>query len=201
MEIITLTYKSTNYFLVRSAKGWLLVDAGWPGTLSQFLQLLSQNNIQLSDINYLVITHFHPDHAGLAQNLKEYGIRLLLHSCQTPYVGKLNAFFKKNPGAQFKDITFDHTITLSGEESRSFLKEIGIEGVMLPTPGHSDDSISLIIDHYCAFTGDLPALYLAEAYDDPVVSDSWDSLMENRVRMIYPAHGNVYEIPEQYLYL
>lgn len=42
--------------------------------------------------------------------------------------------------------------------SRALLKGIGIEGELIPTPGHSDDSISLVTDEGHGLTGDLPAL-------------------------------------------
>ncbi len=194
MNIITLNYKSTNCYLVPVTDGWLLMDAGWPDTLSQFLQLLNQNGVLLNDINYMVLTHLHPGHAGLTQNLKEFGARLILHNCQAPFVNKINAFFKKTPSSRFKDITFDHSIIMNEDDSRSFLKEMGLDGALLPTPGHSEDSISLVLDGGFAFTGDLPALDLAEACNDPVIMASWEALKACGVKRIYPGHGDAYDI-------
>lgn len=197
MDIITINYKSTSCYLIPTDDGWLLVDAGWPDTLSQFLQQLNQNNVLLNEINYLVITHFHPDHAGLTQQLKDFGLRLLLHTSQAPYVGKINTFFKKKPEAKFKDITPDNIIILSSEESRSFLKGIGIEGELLPTVGHSEDSVSLVLDNGYAFTGDLPSFSLIEAYPEQAIHDSWNALLSHGVKMIYPTHEDPYVVPEQ----
>lgn len=56
-------------------------------------------------------------------------------------------------------------MVVSSVESRIFLENEGISGEIIQTPGHSDDSISLVIDECCAFTGDLPGLLLMEAYD------------------------------------
>ncbi len=171
-----------------------MIDAGWPDTFSQLLQLLSHHKISIHEINYLVITHFHPDHAGLTQNLKDFGTTLLLHEYQAPYINKLNLFYKKNPKANFKDITNSNHVILTEAESRGFLKTLGIDGELISTPGHSDDSISLIIDNYCAFTGDLPALELAEGYDDIVIEDSWEVIKQYSVKTIYPGHGEAYEL-------
>jgi glyoxylase-like metal-dependent hydrolase (beta-lactamase superfamily II) len=171
-----------------------MIDAGWPDTFSQILQLLNQNEISVNEINYLVVTHFHPDHAGLAQNFKDLGINLILHEAQVPYVNKLNQYFKKNPKENFKDITTGNITVIPDSESRSFLKSIGIEGDLLITPGHSEDSVSLVIDDFCAFTGDLPAYFQMKEYQDPIIEDSWKLIRLYNIRTIYPGHGDSYEL-------
>ncbi|WP_052222479.1 hypothetical protein [Clostridium homopropionicum] len=60
--------------------------------------------------------------------------------------------------------------------------------------GHTDDSITLIIDRCCAFTGDLPEFALMEAYNDQVIRDSWKLIKDYKVAKIYPAYGNSYTI-------
>ncbi|MDF2484532.1 MAG: Zn-dependent hydrolase, glyoxylase [Herbinix sp.] len=196
MNVITLVHKSANSYVIQTDSGWLMVDTGWPDTFSQLLQLLNQNNISVHEVNYLVVTHFHPDHAGLAQILKDLGTTLLLHEYQVPYINKLNLLFKKNPKANFKDITANNNMVMSEAESRDFLKTIGIDGELISTPGHSDDSISLVLDHSCAFIGDLPNLSLSESYDDIVIDDSWDMIKKHEVKTIYPGHGDSYELPD-----
>ncbi len=195
MNIITLVHKETNSYLVQTDSGWLMVDTGWPDTFAQLLQMLNQNNISINEVNYLVITHFHPDHAGLVQNLKDLGTTLLLHQYQVPYISKLNLLFKKNPKAYFKDITPNNNMVLTEAESREFLHSIGLEGEIISTPGHSDDSVSLVLDNNCAFIGDLPSLNLLEAYNDMVLDDSWEVIKKYQVKTIYPGHGDAYEIP------
>ncbi len=194
MNVITLVYKSTNCYLVPYKDGWLMIDAGWPDTFSQLLQLLSQNNISINEVNYLVVTHFHPDHAGLTQILKDLGTTLILHEYQVPYINKLNLLFKKNPKANYRDITTANSIILKDNDSRSFFASIGLSGELISTPGHSDDSISLIIDDCCAFVGDLPSPDLVEAYDDLVLEDSWDMIRRRNIKTIYPGHGEAYTI-------
>lgn len=194
MNIVSLSNNNTNCYLVQLTEGWLLIDTGLPDTFSQLLQLLNQNDISIYEINYLLITHFHPDHAGLTQNLRDLGTNLIIHEEQIPYINKLNLFFKKNPKANFKDIITSNYIVLSDSNSQSFLESIGILGNLITTPGHSDDSVSLVIDNDCAFTGDLPAYNWEDSYDDFVVEDSWDMLLKNHIKTIYPSHGEIYEI-------
>ncbi len=194
MNVIHLTYKSANYYLIPVDDGWAMVDTGWPDTFCQLLQMLNQHGISINEINYLIITHFHPGHAGLTQNLKDFGTHLILHQKQVNYYNKLNAFYKKNPKANFKDITSSDHIIVSDYDSRGFLKSIGIEGELVSTPGHSDDSVSLVIDDDCAFTGDLPIYSMLGAYDDIVIEDSWDLIRQYHVKTVYPGHGDSYEI-------
>jgi Zn-dependent hydrolases, including glyoxylases len=194
MEVITLTYKSTNCYLLQSNSGWIMIDAGWPDTLPQLLHMLKQKGIHTNDIKYLIVTHFHPDHAGLAQDLKDFGIQLILHESQITFVEKINDFFKRNPKVNFKDIEMKENIIVSSAESRGLLMNIGLNGEVIQTPGHSDDSVSLVIDGCCTFTGDLPGLSLMEAYDDQTIKDSWETIQSYNVKKVYPAHGNPYNI-------
>lgn len=194
MNIIRLTNNSTNCYLLTLNNGWLLIDTGLPDTFSQFLQLLGQKDISVNEIDYLLITHYHPNHAGLTQYLRDLGINLIIHEDQIPYINKLNLFYKKNPKANFRDIVMGNYIILNESNSRSFLESIGINGDLITTPGHSDDSISLILDHNCAFTGDLPPYNMTNSYDDLVIEDSWDMLLQYKVKTIYPSHGDPYII-------
>ncbi len=194
MKILNLNCKMTNCYLIESSYGCIMVDTDFPDTLHRLMHLLKQHGINMSDIKYLIVTHFHPDHAGIAQDLKNLGIRLILHECQVPFVDNLNSFFKKSPKAKFTDIVIEDNIVISDKESRKFLNSVGIEGEIIQTPGHTDDSISLIIDGCCAFTGDLPEFGLMEAYNNQTVKDSWKLIKDLRITKIYPAHGNPYTI-------
>lgn len=194
MKILNFICRRTNSYLLESSCGWIMIDTDFPGTLYRLMDLLNQHNIKISDIKYLIITHFHPDHAGIAQDLKNLGIRLIIHECQVAFVDNLNNFFKKNNQFKFTDILPEGNIVISSKESRDFLKSMGIEGEIIQTPGHTDDSISLIIDGCCAFTGDLPEFSLMEAYNDQTIKNSWKLIKDYKIIKIFPGHGNPYTI-------
>lgn len=185
MNIISFTYDSTNYYLVESSDGWIMIDTGWPGTLPKYLNLMKQKGIDIKEVKYLIATHFHPDHAGLIQDLKELGACLILHDCQV----ELKEFFKRKPQYKFKDIDPENSL-VSSQESRLLLKKIGIEGELVSTPGHSKDSVSLVIDEYCAFTGDLPRALFADVESNPDIEKSWMKIQHYKVKTIYPGHGH-----------
>jgi glyoxylase-like metal-dependent hydrolase (beta-lactamase superfamily II) len=73
---------STLCYLVRQRQGWLLVDCGLKhrSCLVSLLQQLSALDITPKDIKWLLITHYHPDHYGLASKIKALsGARIVLH--------------------------------------------------------------------------------------------------------------------------
>jgi glyoxylase-like metal-dependent hydrolase (beta-lactamase superfamily II) len=191
MKVISLTYHSTNIYLIQCSIGYIMFDAGWPDTFPELLHLLKQKDIHTDKIKYLIISHFHPDHGGLAQDIKDCGAKLVLHKCQVPFMDEFKKYFK--PQHNFKNIGTVNNIIVTSEDSRVFLKGTGIEGEIIQTPGHSDDSISLIIDDCCAFTGDLSNI-TASSDDDSEISKSWMKIRSCSVKSIYPGHGNSFEI-------
>lgn len=193
INVTTINNKDTNCYLIPTIDGWLMIDTGWPDTFSQLLRLLNRQGVSVDEIDYLIVTHYHPAHAGLTQNLKDLGINLILHEAQIPSLNKINQFFKRKPKKHFKDITTGNTFILSEDESRSFLSSIGIEGALINTPDHSEDSICLILDHICAFTGDLPPYSDKDKSQKPL-ADSWNKLKSYGIQTIYPGHGDPYEL-------
>jgi glyoxylase-like metal-dependent hydrolase (beta-lactamase superfamily II) len=69
------------------------------------------------------------------------------------------------------------------------LGEIGIPGEILPTPGHSDDSVSLLLDNGTVFTGDLTHPAFIGVEDREVVLANWRLLRERGATCVYPGHG------------
>lgn len=79
----------TNVYLISGSEGWLMVDTGWesPEALSALRSELAQGGIELEDISSIIITHFHPDHIGLAKAIQEEsGAKVLLHREEARYV-------------------------------------------------------------------------------------------------------------------
>ena len=187
MNIVNVGYDSTNYYLLETGGGKLLVDCGWPGTLPKLTGTLRRKGVALSEIKYLMVTHFHPDHAGLTQELKNLGVKFILPESQPPFIGQLTELFKTK-NHPYVEIRKDGSLYLKFSESRTFLAKLGIQGEILSTPGHSDDSVTLILDEGFAFTGDLqPRFMLPE--EDRISHESWDKIYQHKITRIFPAHG------------
>src|SRR5215213_5552800 len=114
---------------------------------------LGRADIPLGEIRYALATHYHIDHAGLAQDLENAGVPLLVIDVQVPFIPLMKRHIK--PQDHFTDIVLGGHAVIAASESRALLQHIGIAGEILHTPGHSEDSVSLLLDARPVFTGDL----------------------------------------------
>lgn len=178
----------TNDYLVPTADGWLLVDNDWPGRFIQTAGALKRAGIRISDVKYLLNTHYHLDHAGLSQEFKKQGATLLILETQVAHI-KLDESFTQGPSlAAFQPITLDGTVVLKESESRTYLNKIGLRGEILSTPGHSPDSITLIVDGLGAFVGDMPPFEYLPIFHNSELDASWRKVLAQDPPMIFPAH-------------
>jgi glyoxylase-like metal-dependent hydrolase (beta-lactamase superfamily II) len=184
---VNVGYRSTNYWVVSAGTSRLLVDIGWPGTLGTMKANLKKMAVPLREIRYALATHYHIDHAGLAEELKREGISLLVLDVQVNAIPIMKTWTK--PSNNYVEITSHGNVTISFEGSRRLLGQMGLSGEILHTPGHSDDGVSLLLDHGQVFTGDLPPE--AHSFDNPVALTSWRLLRQRGATQIYPAHGPI----------
>jgi len=192
VTVINVGYRSTNYWVISAGTSRILVDLGWPGTFGQLQANLKRMDVPLGDLRYGLATHYHPDHAGLAQELKHAGVPLLVLDVQLSALAQLKQWTK--PHERFVDITPHDTVTIAGSESRALLARIGIAGEIVATPGHSPDSISVLLDSGAVFTGDLPLPAMSTAEQAAEVHASWRVLRERGARQVYPGHGPVWQL-------
>ncbi|HTP03178.1 MAG TPA: MBL fold metallo-hydrolase [Anaerolineales bacterium] len=185
MNIVNVGYRSTNYYAIDIREGKLLVDCGWPGTWPQLVAEFKRKSISATEIRYLLATHFHPDHAGLIEEFKQLGAELILLESQLPAL--------QPPDPQilfpFVHVSSAGTRVLNFAGSRGFLASLGLAGEIIGTPGHSDDSVTLILDEGYAFTGDLPPRFMLSD-EDTTTRASWDTIYRHKIAHIFPAHGN-----------
>lgn len=191
LNIVNVGYDSTNYYLLVGGAKTLLIDVGFPGTLPKLAANLKRKGMQVRDVDYLLATHYHPDHAGMAQELVNSGARLIVLDVQASSVPLLRSYTKPDQG--YVEIDLRAATHLALAESRVWLRTLGIGGEIIATPGHSNDSVSLVLDGGAAFTGDLtPPLWGAdEAPADDPVAHSWQALRDRNVHTIYPGHGPI----------
>ncbi len=187
MNIINVGYDSTNYYLLKIKNGKFLVDSGFPGTLPKLSAELKRKGCALGEIKYFLPTHYHPDHAGLAQELKNQGVKLIVLEQQVKFIPLFTEFFKTKKYS-YQEIKLNDNLNLKCEDSRKFLASLGINGEIIHTPGHSEDSVTLIVDEGFAFTGDLhPVFVLPE--EDMVSRQSWDKIYQHKITRVFPGHG------------
>ena len=189
--MIKLRYGNTNTFFIPGAGGGLLVDTDWAGTLPQFFKAIKAAGIEMKTITTLLITHYHPDHMGLAGELQRLGVKLLIVDVQRPFVHASEGIFARDKQLTYRPVD-EHAATLiSCSESRALLKAHGIGGEILHTPSHSQDSVSLLLDDGSCLVGDLePLAYLAGYDENPALKNDWEQILRQHPKRILYAHAN-----------
>jgi len=196
----------SNVFLVTGNGKEILIDTS-PAYKWKKLKK-SLDNLRIKKIDYLILTHTHFDHAANASKIKSlYGATVIVNKLEAEYLIKgentmvdgtvfITRFLTKKLGPVIlvklnynpcqPDILVDEQFNL---------KEFGINGYILPTPGHSPGSQSVIIDDEIAITGDamfgvIPGSIFppyAENVDEMIMS--WGKLLETNCRVFLPSHG------------
>ena len=186
--MVKLKYGNTNTFFIRGNERGLLIDTDYAGTLPSFYKAIKNAGIKITDIKYILVTHYHPDHMGLVGQLAGQGIKLLLVDSQKESVHFSDRIFEKDK-LPFNEINETDAVTISCKESRTILKAIGIYGEIIHTPSHSKDSVSLMLDDGSCFVGDLEPFEYLEAYEnnDDLKKD-WDLIMSFAPKTVFFSH-------------
>jgi glyoxylase-like metal-dependent hydrolase (beta-lactamase superfamily II) len=217
----------TRCYLLKCTDGYLLIDTDYPQYYARFEKKLAKLGIKTSDIKYLLLTHHHDDHAGFAAELvRRTGCRVIAHrDAVSPLkqgkseetIKPVNrrvrialafyaTFYTLFHGEwNFPPLTLtERDIIIEGDDD-DFLKAIGIDGVILHTPGHTGDSISVLLSDGSAFAGDAAMNFLRwtgvghrpiAIEDINTVYESWRKLRERGARVIYPSHGRPFPAKE-----
>ncbi len=185
-SIVNVGYRSTNFWVVSAGRSRLLIDLGWPGMFGTLAANLERMDIPLKEITHGVATHYHLDHAGAAQDLKNAGMRLIVTTEQVAAIPLMKQHAKD--ADQLTDISPDGNLVISCAESRALLATLGLAGQLVHTPGHSDDSVSLLLDTGEVFTGDLTHPMLVTEESAEVVARSWQRLRELGATTVYAGH-------------
>ena len=213
----------TRCYLVECKGGYLLIDTDYAKYFRLFEKKLGELGIAIGDIRYLLLTHHHDDHAGFAVELvRSARCRVIAHrDAVLPlqrgesegtynYVNVRSRIALTLYGLIHREYSFpplslsERDIVIEGDDS-DLLKEIGVEGVILHTPGHTKDSISVLLSDGSAFVGDAAMNFLwwtGIGHRPIVVEDlntayeSWRKLRERGATVIYPSHGRCFSATE-----
>lgn len=186
-----LRYGMTNTFLISGKSGYLLVDTDYAGTMSGFYSAIKQYDIKVSDISYVLATHYHPDHIGLVSELMKQGVKLLVVDTQCPHIHYSDEIFARDKRLNYEPIDESDATVISCKESREFLKDLGINGEIISTASHSEDSVSLVLDEGVCIVGDLEPIDFLGGYErNELLQKDWELVMSYNPKLIYYAHAN-----------
>jgi ribonuclease/clavin/mitogillin len=191
MHIYNVGNSSISLYLLDSGTHRLLVDTGFPGDLNTLGREMRKTGFRIRDIDHVLVTHFHVDHAGAVQELKNEGVKFVLFDIQKAFISPME---KMTTGKwKYVGLSQDDNLVIDTASSREFLRTLTINGEVIPTPGHSDDSISLLLDTGEAFIGDLSAESLM-GEENVKGKGAWALLRKLGAKEIYPAHANSYTL-------
>jgi len=210
-------------YIIRD-RGTIMVDAGFPNFKTSFIKQTRRLKIDPRDIRLIILTHGDFDHVGSAKDLRELsGAKVAIHEKDSNNLE--NGLFNWTRG-----------VTSWGKISRSILmpmirhwgtfpsmkadiilddeafdlKDYGINGRIIYTPGHTMGSVSVLLDSGELFAGCLahnrlpftlhPALPIY-AENLELIKESWRKLIDAGAKTVYPGHGKPFpsELIKKYL--
>ena len=189
--VTKLKYGNTNTYFIRGAKGSILLDTDYAGTLQMFYKEIKKNGISLKDITYILATHYHPDHMGLVGELVSMGVKFLAMDTQVPNLHFSDEIFSRDKTLRFlPSVPEDKAEVIACKDSRAFLVALGIDGEIVSTPSHSEDSITLVLDSGDCFVGDLEPMEFMDGYEEnKALQSDWEKVMSFSPRVIYYGHA------------
>ncbi|MDD5311697.1 MAG: MBL fold metallo-hydrolase [Dehalococcoidia bacterium] len=207
-QVIAVPSVYVNAFIVQGERS-IIVDTGLPGFETKILETMERHDIKPADISLIVITHGHNDHYGSAaylkgktgapvavqradvETLRTTASRFLYPVGIKGKVMNLMAKMVKEPVVQAlePDILVEDEMSLVG---------YGIAGRIIPIPGHTPGSLSIMLDGGCILIGDLifgglirkqaPGFpYFCE--DMPTLMKSIQTVLDLKPKIIYAGHG------------
>ncbi len=200
--VIPVPLGTTTAFIVRD-RGVLLVDAGNPGDEAAILAAMRRAGIRPDDLSLILITHGHPGHYGSADALRDQtGAPIAVHAADAGTVrrgvaGRLSparivprlfGFVAGRVGGFEPDIAI---------EGGADLGVFGIRGRVIPTPGHTPGSVSVLIAGGTVIVGDLLSALLPggrprlpfRTGDLAATRRSIRALLAHGPERVYAAHG------------
>lgn len=84
--VYRLATRYENFYLLEDGGRLTVLDAGLPGAWDGFVAALGELGRTPDDVDAVLITHHHPDHAGNAERLRSSGARVLSHPLDAPYL-------------------------------------------------------------------------------------------------------------------
>jgi glyoxylase-like metal-dependent hydrolase (beta-lactamase superfamily II) len=139
-----------------------LIDAGWPGSGPLVLRQLRELGRGPSDVTRIVLTHYHIDHRGAAEELRRAtGARVYIHASEAPYLRGLVPY--PNP-VRWRPLAALAAPLMAAMRGRPLpVSELNdhdrfdvLGGLqVLHVPGHTQGSVALwLADQGLLFSGD-----------------------------------------------
>lgn len=194
------------------SEGLMIIDTGLPGYLNMIENGLKSFGYSIEDISDIVITHYHIDHSGNAEEIRKLSkAKVYAHELEVPYLSKNEQSFN----LFYEDVK--NELKVSKEEFESTLKrinsmkftpvnvdvklrggeELGDFKVLL-VPGHTQGHVALyngeiliVGDAVKNVRGVISPPFRFFCWDYVKAVNSFKLLLSMRFKYLIPFHGDI----------
>ncbi|MFW6183218.1 MAG: MBL fold metallo-hydrolase [Chloroflexota bacterium] len=131
-------------YLVQGPEGWLLVETGPMSTLPQLRQELARRGVSETQLDAVLVTHIHLDHAGAAGWWAQHGVAVYVHHVGAPHLidpsrlwrsaGRIYGDQMEMLWGEAAPAPQENVVTL---EDGDVVQVAGLTLTALDTPGHA----------------------------------------------------------------
>jgi len=205
--VIRILSGRSNVFLLTNGEKNILID-----TSPKFIWKKLEKRLKLLEVNqidYLILTHTHYDHAENSKKIKEkYGTRIIVHKDEASYLTSGENFLPNGTNAvtkliirlfgkqflskvSYEPCKYDYLVDTTFD-----LRDFGFNAYIMHTPGHTIGSMSIIIDDNIGIVGD--AMFgvfkwsVFPPYANNIIQliESWGKLLTTNCQVFIPSHGS-----------
>ncbi|MGI6249420.1 MAG: MBL fold metallo-hydrolase [Acutalibacteraceae bacterium] len=217
-----------NTYFYPIANGYVMVDTGYDNSYRRVEEKMKKSGIDFSEIHYVFLTHAHDDHAGfLNELLDRHGhIKAIVSDKSVPSLKSGRILFD-GECSSIRSFLFTKLMAFSGKGEHRFPAiddkfknriieitadnqaelETILQGKILFTPGHTEDSVSLRVNDviFCgdaamnSFPSKKRISILME--DKSSFQRSWELMMNESAEWLYPGHGKPFHISDLKKYI
>lgn len=205
-KIIQIASGRSNVYLIKCNTRRILIDTGKSTAANKIFRKLSQ--LGVSSIDWLILTHTHFDHCQTAALVQQKtACRILVSSTAKDYIEKgytaipegtswfskkVKQFRKLLYASRFSYKPFNVTEYI---EDRKIIETGLLQLEVIPTPGHSIDSLCIIVNGEIALVGDTLFGVYPNKITPPFANDlnllrkQWEVLLQTPCSTFLPGHG------------